>query len=61
MSEEKIENWELKKEKLKKEFPQLNDEDVTYEPGNEVELLVKLQEKLKQDRNDIRKWLSLMG
>ncbi len=61
MAEEKIENWQEKKEKLKKEFPQLNDDDVQYEPGQEVELLKKLQEKLKQDRHDIRKWLSLMG
>lgn len=61
MAEEKIENWQEKKEKLKKEFPQLNDDDVQYEPGKEVELLKKLQEKLKQDRHDIRKWLSLMG
>ncbi len=61
MSEEIIENWEEKREKLKKEFPQLNDEDVHYVPGEEVELLKKLQTKLKQDRHDIRKWLSLMG
>ena len=61
MSEEIIENWEEKREKLKKEFPQLNDYDVEYEPGQEVALLKKLQEKLKQDRHDIRKWLSLMG
>lgn len=61
MADEKIENWDEKKEKLKKEFPQLQEEDVEYVPGQEVELLIKLQAKLKQDRNDIRKWLSLMG
>lgn len=61
MKEEKIEDWELKKAKLLKEHPELTTDDLIYEIGKEEELLKKLEEKLKKNRQEIRKWLSLMG
>jgi len=61
MEKEKIENWEIKKEELVKKFPQLNYDDMIYEVGKEQELLKRLQEKLKINEKEIRKWLSLMG
>jgi len=61
MEIEKIENWEEKKEHLKKAFPQLTQADLVYELGKEGELLRRLQEKLNKNEHEIRKWLSLMG
>ena len=61
MKNERIENWELKKAKLLKEHPDLTTDDLIYEIGKEEELLKRLEEKLKQNKEEIRKWLSLMG
>ncbi len=57
----KIENWDQKKEQLKKEYPELTEEDLIYEAGKEIELLKRLQKKMKKDQKVIRKWLSFMG
>ena len=61
MENEKIENWEKKKEHLKKEFPDLTEDDLLYDVGKEEELLKRLKEKLNKNKHEIRKWLSLMG
>ena len=61
MKDTKIENWETKKEQLKKEYPHLSNEDLAYEIGKEKELLKRLQKKVNKNEHEIRKWLSLMG
>lgn len=61
MEEEKIINWETKREKLAKQYPQLTYNDLIYEAGKEEQLLERLQKKLNKDKKEIRKWLSLMG
>lgn len=61
MENQKIENWEKTREELLKKYPELSREDLYYELGKEEELLSRLQEKLKQNRSDIRKWLHIMG
>ena len=53
--------WPAIKKKIKEQHPQLDDKDLGYEPGNEEELLLRLQEKLGKNSNEIRNWLSLMG
>lgn len=61
MKTERINDWEIKKEQLKKEHPYLSTEDLAYEVGKEEELLERLQKKMNKNKNEIRKWLSLMG
>jgi hypothetical protein len=39
MKNERIENWEQKKEHLKKELPYLTEDDLLYQMGKEEELL----------------------
>ncbi len=55
------ENWPRYREQLKKEFPELTDEDLKYDPEKMEELLQRLQEKLKKTKHDIRNWLSILG
>ena len=54
-------NWETIKAKIKKEQPALTDEDLKYEIGKEEELLLRLQKKLGKNREEMDKWLSLLG
>ena len=61
MEHSKIENWEEIREELLKKYPQLSREDLYYELGKEEELLERLQEKLQENRAEIRKWLHIMG
>jgi hypothetical protein len=53
--------WPELKQKIKQEHPELSDEDLRYEIGKEGELLQRLQEKLKKNRQQIDNWLSIMG
>lgn len=61
MNNKEFTNWNDLKEKLKKEYPQLTQDDLIYEIGKEEELLERLQKKLAKNKHEIRKWLSLMG
>ena len=53
--------WEQSKEKIKKEYPEIQEKDLRYEPGQEEQLLERLQAKLKKTKKEIRNWLHLMG
>jgi len=61
MDSDKIEDWDEKREIIKKTYPFLTNEDLLYEIGKEQELLKRLEMKLKKNKQEIRKWLSLMG
>ena len=61
MTEQHIDNWQPKKEHLRKRFPELTEDDLIYQMGKEEELLERLQKKLDKDEDEIRKWLSWMG
>lgn len=61
MKSNKIEHWDEKKELIKEAYPSLTNEDLLYEIGKEEELLNRLEIKLKKNKQEIRKWLSLMG
>jgi hypothetical protein len=45
--------WEEVKEKMKENNIDLTDEDLIYEPGNENELLERLQQKIRKTKEDI--------
>jgi len=61
MDTKQLNNWpELRKNLLEK-YPDLTAEDLAYEIGKEGELLKRLQEKLKKNRNEIEYVLSMMG
>jgi hypothetical protein len=46
-------NWDVQSEKLKKKFSQLTDADLTFEPGNEGDLLARLGTRLNKKRDEI--------
>jgi hypothetical protein len=61
MNDKAFENWEAKKEHIKKEHPQLTEDDLIYKAGQEVELLERLQKKLKKSKDEIKTWLAYIG
>lgn len=46
--------WDEVKEKLKETNINLTDEDLSYEPGKEQELLDRLQQKINKPKEEIR-------
>ncbi len=44
------EDWELLKIKLKRKYRDLSDEDLAFEPGQEEELITRLMERLRRNR-----------
>lgn len=55
------ERWPEHRERLKEEHPELSNEDLHYEPGQHEELILRLAEKLKKTKKEIRNWLHIMG
>ena len=49
------------KETIQKDFPEIPEEDLTYELGKELELLKKLQERTGKTKEEIFNWLHIMG
>lgn len=60
-SNEFSKKWGKMKEQLKKDYPQLTEEDLVYEIGQEEALLLRLQKKLGKNRKEIDNWLSILG
>lgn len=54
-------DWRTARERLKKEYPHLTEEDLIFEAGKEEEWLERLQTKVNKTKHEIRHWLSLMG
>ena len=50
-------NWEEVKEKLKEANPELSDEDLDYEPGEEQALLEHLAKKMERSVDHIKGWI----
>lgn len=48
-------NWNEIKGKLKQKYGQLTDDDLTFAEGKEDELLGRLQNRLGQNKEDLRK------
>lgn len=50
-------NWNKIKGKLKKEYGELTDDDLTYSEGQEDRLIGRLQDKLGKSRDEVVKIL----
>jgi hypothetical protein len=50
-------SWESVKEKLKENDITLTDEDLEYTPGHEDELLERLSNKLRKDKQSIKDYI----
>jgi hypothetical protein len=54
-------NWDRWSKIVKREYPQLTDEDLMYEINKDEELLLRLQEKTGKTRKQIFDWLKFLG
>ena len=54
-------NWDKWKEQVKKEYPDMTEEELLYELDKDTELLKKLQVKTGKTKEEIFDWLHLMG
>jgi uncharacterized protein YjbJ (UPF0337 family) len=48
-------NWNEVKGKLKQKYGQLTDDDLTFAEGKEDELLGRLQQRLEQNKEEVRR------
>jgi len=53
--------WPELKQQVKAEYPDIEEQDLDYELGRELELLKRLQEKTGKTREEIFNWLHIMG
>ncbi len=53
-------NWNQIKGKLKQNYANLTDDDLTYVEGKEDELLGKLQEKTGKSKDELKKEINKM-
>ena len=53
-------NWNQIKGKLKQNYADLTDDDLTYVEGKEDELLGKLQEKTGKSKDELKKEINKM-
>lgn len=51
-------NWNQIKGKLKQQYADLTDDDLTYAEGKEDELLGRLQEKTGKTKDELRKQIN---
>ena len=54
---ELVSRWNVVKEKLKRRYHMLTDEDLMFRLGREGELIVRLQRKLGKSRADIMRMI----
>lgn len=52
-------NWNIIKGKLKQEYADLTDDDLTYVEGQEDEMMGRLQKKLGKTKEDLKKFFDL--
>lgn len=50
-------NWNVLKGKIKEEYAELTDDDLTYEEGQEDQLLGRIQKKTGQTKEQIKDWI----
>ena len=49
--------WNEMKGKIKQQYAELTDDDLTYEEGKDDELIGRMQTKLGKTREDVIDWL----
>ena len=50
-------NWNVVKGKIKEEYAELTDDDLTYEEGQEDQLLGRIQRKTGKTKEQIKDWI----
>ncbi|MEK7253303.1 MAG: CsbD family protein [Bacteroidota bacterium] len=50
-------NWNMVKGKLKQQYGDLTDDDLTYTEGKEDEWLGRLQRKTGRTKEDLKRWI----
>lgn len=50
-------NWNEKKGKLKQQYADLTDDDLTYQEGQEDELVGKIQKKTGKTRDEVKQMI----
>ena len=53
--------WDRSKRQIRAKYPKLREEDLDYSIEKEEEMLVHLQQKLGKTKDEIRKWLHIIG
>lgn len=53
--------WPEMKERIKREHPDIEEHELEYQVGREVELLERLRERTGKTKQEIYKWLHIMG
>lgn len=53
-------NWNELKGKMKQEYGDLTDDDLTYEEGKQDEWLGRMQQKIGKTKHDIKEWIDRM-
>lgn len=51
-------NWNEIKGKIKQKYGELTDDDLAFEEGKEDEMLGRLQKKLGQSKDEVRKFIA---
>jgi uncharacterized protein YjbJ (UPF0337 family) len=51
-------DWEVTKGKIKQKYAQLTDDDLMHEEGKDDELFGRLEKKLGQTKDEIKKWIA---
>jgi uncharacterized protein YjbJ (UPF0337 family) len=50
-------SWNETKGKMKQEYGDLTDDDLTYEEGKDDELLGRLQKKIGKTKDELKAWI----
>lgn len=53
--------WPELRKQVKEKYPDIDERDLDWELGEELELLKRLQEKTGKTREEIFNWLHIMG
>jgi len=51
-------NWNQLKGKVKEQYGELTEDDLTYSEGQEDQLIGRLQEKLGQTKEEVKSWIN---
>ena len=54
-------SWSETKDRIKENDLSITDEDLEYEPGQEEQLLSRLQLKMNKSREDVRIWIEVLS
>lgn len=50
-------NWNEIKGKIKQKYGNLTEDDLIYEEGKDDELLGRIQQKIGQSKEEVKKWI----